>query len=113
MEPLGDVFPNQSLGSKDFGNLQNHLPSLKLTAKKAPENRPFDPKRKRSYSNHPFSGAKMLASGRVVEFWSFPSLKLPATVIGSSVGKPSGQKLEVTCENTTDFGLSSNTGPRN
>ena len=38
------------------------LHSLKLTAK-APENRP-GPKRKRSYSNHPFSGA-MLVSGRV------------------------------------------------
>ena len=36
---------------------------LKLTAK-APENRP-GPKTKRSYSNHPFSGAKMLVSGRV------------------------------------------------
>ena len=28
------------------------------------------PKRKRSYSNHPFSGAKMLVSGRVWIFWS-------------------------------------------
>ena len=37
--------------------------SLKLTAK-APENSP-GPKRKQSYSNHPFSGAKMLVSGRV------------------------------------------------
>ena len=37
--------------------------SLKLTAN-APENRP-GPKRKRSYSNHPFSGA-MLVSGRVL-----------------------------------------------
>ena len=31
----------------------------------APENRP-GPKRKQSYSNHPFSGAKMLVSGRVL-----------------------------------------------
>ena len=40
------------------------LHSLKLTAK-APENRP-KPNRKRSSSNHPFSGAKMLNFGRVL-----------------------------------------------
>ena len=40
-----------------------YLPSLKLTAN-APEKRP-GPKRKRSYSNHPFLGSKMLVSGRV------------------------------------------------
>ena len=39
--------------------------SLKLTANFAPENRQ-NPKRKGSYSNHPFSGAKMLVSGRVL-----------------------------------------------
>ena len=32
----------------------------------APESRPKRPKRKGSYSNHPFSGAKMLVSGRVI-----------------------------------------------
>ena len=41
------------------------LPSLKLTVC-PPENRP-GPKRKRSYSNHPFSG-DMLVSGRIVTF---------------------------------------------
>ena len=39
------------------------VPSLKLTAK-APENRPKRTKRKESSSNDPFSGAKMLVSGR-------------------------------------------------
>ena len=43
------------------------LPSLKLTAN-APENRPKRTKRKRSSSNHPFSGdtQSMLVSGRVI-----------------------------------------------
>ena len=40
------------------------LHSLKLTAN-APENRPKRPKRKRSYFNRPFSGAKTLVSERV------------------------------------------------
>jgi len=59
--------------SKVVGDLQpgdrkvilNHLkiPSLKLTF--CPENRP-GPKRKRSYSNYPFSGVNsLLVSGRV------------------------------------------------
>ena len=41
----------------------------------APENRPFDPKgndRIPTYSNHPFSDAKMLVSGRVRFLNSFP-----------------------------------------
>ena len=41
-----------------------NLSSLKLTAN-APENRP-GPNRKGLYSNHPFSGANMLVSGRVL-----------------------------------------------
>ena len=44
----------------------HYLPSRRLTAK-APENRPKRPKRKRSSSNHPFSGANLLlVSGRVL-----------------------------------------------
>ena len=44
------------------------LHSVKLTAN-APENRP-KPKRNRSYSNHPFSGANLLlVSGRVKWFF--------------------------------------------
>ncbi len=31
-----------------------------------PENRPNSPKRKRSFFNHPFAGAKMLVSGSVI-----------------------------------------------
>jgi len=61
-------FPG-SEGRKAWGSMMvvgrvksQNLPSLKLTAK-APENRP-GPKRKQSYSNHPFSGA-MLVLGRV------------------------------------------------
>ena len=63
-------------------NYFKNLHSLKLTAK-APENRP-GPKRKRSYSNHPFSGA-MLVSGRVdfAEIMGFPFLN--ATFWGKSV----------------------------
>ena len=46
----------------------NHL---KLTAK-APENRPFTPKRKQSYSNHPFSGRVSKSSeANLHDFWGF------------------------------------------
>ena len=44
------------------------MPSLKLTAK-APENRPSQ-KEAGSYSNHHFSGAKMLVSRRVSLWWN-------------------------------------------
>ena len=50
-----------------FGFLRRVVPSLKLTAK-APENRP-GPKRKQSYSNHPFSGANLLLVSERWYFW--------------------------------------------
>ena len=46
--------------------------SLKLTARTS-ENR-TGPNRKGSYSNHSFSGAKMLVSGRVTVNWAVRSL---------------------------------------
>ena len=57
---ISHPIPSQHLPS------QHQLHSLRLTAK-APENRP-KPKRKRSSSNHPFSGVNsLLVSGRVTE----------------------------------------------
>ena len=41
--------------------------ALKLT-NIAPENRPFNAPKGNSSSNHPFSGAEMLVSGRVFVF---------------------------------------------
>ena len=58
--------PNQQTNMSNLSEgifFWNWMPFLKLTAN-APENRP-KPTRKGSYSNHPFSGAKMLVSGRV------------------------------------------------
>ncbi len=57
LNPGGDWNPGR-------GSTSQNIHSLKLTAK-APENRPKRPKRKRLYSNHPFSGAKMVVSKRV------------------------------------------------
>ena len=45
-----------------------------LQNKHSPENRP-GPKRKRSYSKHPFSGVKLLVSGRVIWLTLFRSHK--------------------------------------
>ena len=45
------------------------IPSLKLTAN-APENRP-NPKRKGSYSNHPFFRGKLFVSGTVFQMRNF------------------------------------------
>ena len=67
------LFPNKMLqvnqrpstkGSVQFPGIyiKKHLPSLKLTCSHL---KIGHPKRKQSYSNHPFSGAKMLVSGRV------------------------------------------------
>ena len=50
-------------GELSFLICQTKKYSLKLTAH--PENRPKRPKRNQSSSNHPFSGAKILVSGRV------------------------------------------------
>ena len=61
-EPKDKMFLNilMFIEGREFQAL---LPSLKLTAR-ALENRP-GPKRKRSYSNHPFSGGNLLlVSGR-------------------------------------------------
>ena len=50
----------------------------------APEKRP-KPNRKRSYSNHPFSGAKMLVSGRVEFLSSMQSLTLKVSLLQISM----------------------------
>ncbi len=62
---------------KVVGNIQ-HLHPLKLAAN-APENRPKRPKRKRSYSKHPFSGANLLLVSGVYNF----SRYIPSTVLYS------------------------------
>ena len=89
----GDRFP-KPLGLGNSATINHQLHSLKLTAK-APENRP-KPKRKGLYSNHPFSGAKMLVSGRVTI----------SLIIG--FGKHCGQAIKIhvnqnVCESWTSW----------
>ena len=62
-------FPIGVRWDRGTSKLSPDLHSLKLTASKATENRPFCTKRKRSYSKHLFSGEKMLVSGRVNYKW--------------------------------------------
>ena len=56
---------------------------LPETNQNAPENR-LKPKRKRSYSNHPFSGAKMLVSGKLANSQSFDFVCVTGLVLVGS-----------------------------
>ena len=70
-------------------DFRGELPSLKLTASLPPENRPFDaPKRKRSYSNHPFSDAMLAGVFTFTCHWH------PAKVVGRDEFKTGTQLLQ-------------------
>ena len=96
---LGDMYWKRRAPA-EVGSLSRYLQSFYLPwdQQSAPENWP-KPKRKRSYSNHPFSGAKMLVSGSVYQFllnnwvvklqtffmifisiWGFPKWWYPTTI---------------------------------